>query len=442
MKPSSRTPRTPRTALAAVTLTLAVLATACGSGSDPASTEGKADGKPVTLTFWTWTSGAKEATEEFNRTHKDIQIKFSQIPGGPDGYSKISNAIKAGNAPDVTTIEYQALPEFVSQGDLQDLSDLAGDTVRNEFPESVQNLVNLGGKSWAVPFDIAPQILYYRKDLYEKYGVEVPRTWDEFRSAAEKIKKAEPKARIASFGTDAMMLAALSWQAGAKWFSTEDDAWKVNINDATSQKVAEYWEGMRQGGLVFDYAPYSEEETKSRLDGTTTSILGASWSAGGFSVNMPTLKGKWAAAPMPNWGTDASGSYGGSSYAVPKGGKNAEAAVEFIKWLTTEPDSMVARIKSQTSPSSTLPANPAMEKVASEAFDTSSYFGGQDLYALAHDQVATIPTGWVWGPVQSSVKIKIEEVESKEGPPQGSRCGPGGSGVHDQGPWSEARGVR
>jgi multiple sugar transport system substrate-binding protein len=135
--------------------------------------------------------------------------------------------VKAGNAPDVATIEYQMVPEFASQGNLIDLTKYAGETVKAKFPASVQSLVTFGGKTWTVPYDVAPQLYYYRTDLFKKYGIEVPKTWDEFKAAAAKVKKKDKNVRLASMPkSDPALLAALSWQAGGKWFATEGDAWK------------------------------------------------------------------------------------------------------------------------------------------------------------------------------------------------------------------------
>ncbi len=402
----------------AAAVSLALLTSACAGSDSTASSTAGDDGKPVTVTYWTWTSGAEAAAAEFNRTHTDIQVRFSQIPGGADGYSKISNAIKAGDAPDVATIEYNLVPEFASQGYLEDLTASSGALVKKSFPAGVRDLVTLGGKTWSVPFDATPQVYFYRKDLFEKYGVGVPGTWDEYRAAAEKIKAADPAARIGSFPTDAPLQATLSWQAGAKWFEVKGDAWKPAIDDGPSQKVAAFWQGMLKDDLVFNFGAGTPEENKSKADGTTVSVVGASWSAGGMVSSMPDLKGKWGVAPVPHWGTPASGMYGGTSFAVTKGSKHAAAAAEFIKWVTTDPASMKARIGALKNPSSALPANPAMAEVAAQAFDTS-YFGGQDLYKLTGEQVATIVPGWTWGPVWGKVGADFTDEAARNGLPSG-----------------------
>ncbi|WP_261720293.1 sugar ABC transporter substrate-binding protein [Streptomyces sp. FZ201] len=419
MTRTSRSFRT--TATLAAVAALGLLATACGGDGD--STGSAADGKPVTLTYWTWTLGAQSTVEAFNRTHKDIKVELTEIPSGTEGYSKLANAVKAGNAPDVATIEYQMVPEFASQGNLIDLSEYAGETVRTKFPQSLQDLVTFGGKTWTVPYDAAPQLYYYRTDLFKKYGIEVPTTWDEFKTAAEKVKKQDKNVRLASMPkNDPALLAALSWQAGAKWFSVEGDAWKPAVDDAATTKVTTYWDGMIEDGLVQSYTGYSPEETKARTSGRTLSFLGASWSAGGMRTAMPDLAGKWAAAPMPHWGTPASGNYGGTSYGVLKGSENAKAAAEFITWLTTNKAGVEARLADLESPSSALPANPEMREVAAAKFDTG-YLKGQDLYALASEQAETIVPGWTWGPNQMDVYTAVQDRTAKSDFTSGVRAG-------------------
>lgn len=180
------------TALAAALASLAVLATACGGSDSGASASGTgAAGKPVEITYWSWMPGTKDMAAAFNKSHPDIKVTFAEIPAGLNGgYDKISKAVKAGNAPDVVNVEYQAVPDLVTQGLLRDSSAELGPAVESYAPEAVRSLVTLGGRTWAAPYDVGPQTLYYRTDLFEQYGIEVPTTWDQFRTAAQKVRTA------------------------------------------------------------------------------------------------------------------------------------------------------------------------------------------------------------------------------------------------------------
>ncbi|MER5811787.1 sugar ABC transporter substrate-binding protein [Streptomyces sp. NPDC002033] len=404
MPRSFRTPRIALTVSASI-VSLALLATACGrgAGTEAAGAEAAASG-PVTLTYWSSSAGAQQTADAFNKTHPGIQVRFSAVPGGPDGAAKLANAVKGGNAPDIATMDYSALPEFSSGGNLEDLSATSGELVSAKFPEAVQSLVKLGGRTWAVPFDVTPLELFYRKDIFEKHGVAVPRTWEEYKAAGEKINRADPSVRITNFGGgDPALLAGLAWQAGARWYGTDGDRWKVAIDDPASRKVAGYWNGLMASGVASKTPLWGEGEAKERSSGQVATVIGAAWTAGTFLANYPDLKGKWGIAPLPTWdGKPATGMYGGTSYIVPKGSKQTKAAAEFIRWVTTEPEAIKARLSSLKAPSSALPANPAMRAEAAKLFD-ASYFEGQDPYALAGEAAGTVLPGWTWGPVQLQV---------------------------------------
>ncbi|MDV5147817.1 sugar ABC transporter substrate-binding protein [Streptomyces sp. SBC-4] len=390
--------------IAGTATALAVL-TACGGGGDDTA----ADGKPVTITFWGWAKGSKDVVDAFNASHTDVQVKFEEIPSGTaGGYAKISNAVKAGNAPDLVSIEYSSLPEFVSSGALQDIGGEFTEADRAKLLPQTVELTTLGGKSWAVPFDAAPQAFFYRKDLFAKYKVQAPTTWDEFRKAAEQVKKADAKARIATFfPDDPTTFEAMAWQAGAQWFKAENDTWKIDTTDAATTKVAAYWQGLLDAGLVHKNASFSPEWTGSLKNGTTIGYLGASWGAGVLKGTLPEQNGKWAVAPMPSWdGKPASGMLGGTSFAVTKDSKQQAAAVAFAEWMSTTEAGVKARIASGTS--SAFPAASALRPVAKKAFD-ASYYGGQDIYALFEASGASINPNWAWGPTTGTTNTTIKD---------------------------------
>ncbi|MFF2777769.1 ABC transporter substrate-binding protein [Streptomyces sp. NPDC058052] len=391
--------------IAGTATALAVL-TACGGGGDDADSAG---GKPVTITFWGWAKGSKDVVDAFNASHTDIKVTFEEIPSGnAGGYAKISNAVKAGNAPDLVSIEYPSLPEFVSSGALQEIGDVFPESARAGLLPQAVELTTLGGKNWAVPFDAAPQAFYYRKDLFEKHRIEVPATWDAFRKAAEQVKKADAEARIATFfPDDPTTFEAMAWQAGAQWFKAENDTWKIDTTDPATTKVTGYWQGLLDDGLVHKNASFSPEWTGSLKNGTTLGYLGASWGAGVLKGTLPEQTGKWAVAPMPTWdGEPASGMLGGSTFAVPKNSAKKAAAVEFATWMATTEEGVKARITSGTS--SAFPAATALRPAAKKAFD-ASFYGGQDIYALFETAGASISSQWSWGPTTGTTNTAIKD---------------------------------
>ncbi|MFH9468842.1 ABC transporter substrate-binding protein [Streptomyces clavifer] len=412
MQPSTRSSST---ALAAAVASLALLVTACG-GEDTATTSDAGTGsaaKPVEITYWSWMPGTADMAAAFNASHPNIKVTHAEIPAGLNGgYDKISKAVKAGNAPDVVNLEYQAVPDFVTQGLLRDSSTELGELVEGYAPESVKSLVTLGDRTWAAPYDVGPQTLYYRSDLFEQYGIEVPATWAEFRTAAERVRTAsEGRARLLDFwGDDTATWAGLSQQAGARWYSATSDAWKVNITDPATKKVADYWKDLVEDDLVLNHKGWSPEATKAVTDSKAIALIGASWSAGSIKTTYPGQAGKWAEAPLPHWGTPVTGAVGGSAFAITKDSEKAEAAARFIAWATTDSKAVEARLAAGTS--SGLPAAEKLRAAARSTFDTS-FFAGQDIYALAGAQVPNIAKGWTWSPVHNSTTMTMQAAFGK-----------------------------
>ncbi|MFD7414152.1 ABC transporter substrate-binding protein [Kitasatospora purpeofusca] len=404
MSSTSRRSLLRRTCAGTVALAATLTVGACSSGSDT----GAASTGPVEITYWSWMPGTQETAEAFNKAQSKVHVTYQKSPSSTEILTQLSNAVKAGNGPDVVNVEYNALPEVVSQGQLKDLGS-AKDTV-GLFPQSVRELVTLGDKTWAVPFDASPQELWYRKDLFAQYGVTAPKTWDDFRAAAAKVKQAAPDTRITTLWTDdPAPLTGMAWQAGAKWFAVQGQAWKPAVDDAATLKVASYWDDLVKGDLVWTQKAYSPEWTKGLVDGKTLSYIGGPWSGGGIKTMAPDQAGKWGVLPLPTWdGTPATGLMGGSVFAVSKDSKDKrknEAALAFITFATTTPEGIKARLGSGKS--TALPAFTDVRSVAATTFDPA-YFGSENPYTVAGNQVDTIRPGWVYGPVQLAVNAELK----------------------------------
>ncbi|MFE0649328.1 ABC transporter substrate-binding protein [Streptomyces sp. NPDC059534] len=381
---------------------LGLLATGCGGADDAASPRAGGTGK---VTFWSFVKGSDQVADAFNRSHPGIEVTFETVPSGQEYYSKLTNAVKAGTAPDVAVVEYPQLPEFAAQGKVEDLSGTLGPVVEQRFPEAARQLVDLGGRTWGVPRDAAPLMLFYRKDFFTRHKIAVPTTWDSYRTMTEQVRTADPGARGGVLFTDNPgLLTAFAWQAGGQWFSAGKDSWKVGIDDAPSRKAAAYWGDLARKDLVRSLSsldPFWTSVQKNR----TVAYVCASWCAGALQATVPDQKGKWAVAPVPSWdGKPASAMYGGSSFVIPKGARNSAAAAEFIKWITTDPEGMKAWVSSGTS--SMFPADPALVPVTKAAFGTA-YYGGQDVYAVAKTSYDAVPPGWTWGPAMAATNTAL-----------------------------------
>ncbi|MGW2521450.1 ABC transporter substrate-binding protein [Streptomyces sp. NPDC001617] len=406
------------TALLAV---LALLLTSCSTatGSDTAK-----DGRQVHLTFWSALRGTQQVVDEYNRIQNKVRIDFQQVPSGPQGgYAKLSNAARAGNAPDVATIEYPQLPGFAIDGVPRDLTKLLPDSVRRKILPQALDLTTLAGHTYAVPVDIEPMMFFYRKDVFTKYGIPVPKTWAEFESAARKLKKAQPSSRIASFFTNGSLhMAGFAWQAGGQWFRTPHDTWQISMADAPTRKVAAYWQRLVDQDLV-RVEPVDSQQWRAHLQsGETVGYTAGAWAAGSLMNSTPDGKGKWAIAPLPQWdpAKPSLGTQGGSTFVVTKDSNHPTEALDFITWMVTSPDALRAKLSSGIS--SAYPAVPSLVPVARKEMDTS-YYSGQDIFGLFQQQAALISPRWKWGPRMTSTITSVEDGFAKAGAGSGTIIG-------------------
>ncbi|WP_405455679.1 sugar ABC transporter substrate-binding protein [Streptomyces sp. NBC_00101] len=356
-------------------------------------------GGKVRITFWSALRGSQEVVDAFNRSHRTVEVDFQQIPsGGQGGYAKLSNAARAGNAPDVATLEYPQVPGFAIDGVARDLTGLVSDTLRSRLLPQALGLTTFDQKVFAVPLDIEPMVMHYRTDLFAEYGLHVPRTWDEFAEAAAIVRRKGGERRLALFATDgATQMAAYAWQAGAQWFSTAGGTWNVSLADAPTRRVAAYWQRLVDRDQVFMNAVESRQSDAQIGNGRVLVRLSGAWDAGAQMKARPGQKGQWAVAPFPQWDPSepSNGTHGGSTFAVTKDSAHPEAAMEFIEWQVSHPDALRARLSSGAS--SQYPAAPGLVPVGSQAFDRS-YYAGQDIYRVFEEQARIIRDGWVWGP--------------------------------------------
>lgn len=194
-----------------------------------------------------------------------------------------------------------------------------------------------------MPQASGPMGYFYRKDLYEKWDVEVPRTWEAFREAAVKIKKRGGGSLITAFPpANAQWFSSFPWQRGAHWVRVEDDTWVVDLTGKESMEVAAFWDGMLRDKLL---APIQDSQSaffKGLQTGQLASWLGAQWQDALVRGNAPGTKGKWRVAELPQWqaGEHASANWGGSSTAILQGSRHPVEALKFAHWLNTDPASI------------------------------------------------------------------------------------------------------
>ena len=214
----------PRRLLALVVLSILLAASGCGGGDDGG---GGGDSGDKNITFWLNEDVAQRVQliqQIVNRFQDKSGIQVKVVPIGEDQLaSQIQSASAAGTLPDVMGPLSLGLVQNLATDDLAD-ADAANEVVdslgRDTFSERALSLVTVDGKPMGVPSDTWTQLLIYRKDLFEKAGIKVPATWDEFYQAAKQIKAMGGHITNFEYQFPAW-LAALVWQNGGEIVSDD-----------------------------------------------------------------------------------------------------------------------------------------------------------------------------------------------------------------------------
>ncbi len=399
-------------------LTAAALIAGCSSSSSSpsgSSSTAQGSGSAVDLTFWSWVPNMDKIVDVWNASHPGVHVTFSKQAGGDAEAQKVLTSAKAHTMPDIIQAEYQEIPTMVSNNVLADIAKQAN-AVKGKFTPGIWNLVTLGGDAvYGLPQDSGPMLFFYRKSLFAKYGLAVPKTWDDYAALAAQVKQKAPNAFLGAFPTvDPGEFAGLAQQAGAKWWGTSGSSWSVGLDDATTKKVADFWSGLVQAGRIDAEPAWTPAWNKAMDDGTILSWTAGVWAPGTLSSVAADTKDDWGVAQLPQWDASsvATGNWGGSSMAVTTDSKHKDAAAQFLVWLNTDKAATDLLI----SQAGVYPADTdAQGRVAAPTF-LPSVTDFATIAKTAGD--ATVPT--TWGPDVSTAYAAYNDNVGKAAAGKGS----------------------
>lgn len=125
------------------------------------------------------------AVKEFERIHPEIKVNCHYSDWS--GYQQRSDAQMAANTEaDVMQINYAWIQQYSPDGEeFYDINTLSDYIDLTNFSEEELNFGMQNGKLNAIPIALNTQTVYINQSVYESYGLEVPKTWDDFFHAAE-----------------------------------------------------------------------------------------------------------------------------------------------------------------------------------------------------------------------------------------------------------------
>lgn len=291
------------------------------------------------VTLWSWYPSIEKVVDNFNETHDDVQVCWTNVGNGGDAYKKLNTAFKAGSgAPDVMQVEAEILPSYTSgvEKHLVDLAKYGANDIKDKFTEGSWNDVTLGGGDavYAIPGDAGPFVMLYRKDIFDKYDVKVPTTWEEYEQAGKELKEKGFEGHIGNFPTNGTaMNVALFAQKNAdvyKFDASKPESVGVDMTQQGVKDVMSYWQRLVKEDIVTTDDCYSNDWYTKIVDGSYATVTNASWLIGYLKGVSGAQEGSvWQATYAPKWDDSTPMvNQGGSTFAVTDQAKHTEAAAK------------------------------------------------------------------------------------------------------------------
>ncbi len=250
-----------------------------------------------------------------------------------------------------------------------DLNKYVDPKVKAEFFPALIKANTVDGRLVGLPWFTDAGILYYRKDLLEKYGFsDPPKTWDELKMMAEKIQAGERKANPKFWGFvwqgapyEGLTCDALEWIYSYGGGTIVDEEGNITVNNpraAAALKMAKSWVNTISPPGVL---AYMEEEARGVWQAGNAAFM-RNWPYAYALGNSPEspIKGKFDVTVLPKAATPEgrhAATLGGWQLAVNRFSKHKKEAVDLILYLTSYNEQ-----KRRAIYGSYLPTRPALYK--------------------------------------------------------------------------------
>jgi multiple sugar transport system substrate-binding protein len=123
---------------------------------------------------------------------KDIGVTLESTQYSGDAYRAfIKQSFRTKESPGLFTWEVGGgLSDLAKQGVIADTSSIWKKAIKNNWvSKDVEDLYTVDRKQYCTPLSVDDWVMFYDKKTFAKYGVQVPKTWDQLMQVADTLKK-------------------------------------------------------------------------------------------------------------------------------------------------------------------------------------------------------------------------------------------------------------
>lgn len=336
----------------------ASMLTGCGSnGGNSDSSDSKADSSSETMTIMmngsdsdAFMEGYRKIVDGFNESNEyGVKVEIQNITNA-DYKTKLTTMMASDSEPDIIfTWPLGYLENFVN-GDkvvsIQKYLDEDEDW-KNSFNGGILDPLTYDGEVYAIPTQQSTAIMYYNKAIFDKYGLEVPTTYDEYVQICDTLKEngVTPVA-LASTADDAWLVSQYIQQLsdgikGEDLFNSLKDGTGKWNDEGMVEAGKLFQEEVNKGYFEDGFTGVSREEAQLQFaNGQTAMYFNGCWEISNLDKKENAAEAENISCfLMPAVNEEYAGVEVGSvdtSYAITKNCKNVDAAVALLKYMTNE----------------------------------------------------------------------------------------------------------
>ncbi len=297
--------------------------------------------------------------QEFEACEKGVALwcaktgkkaKVVPVPTGSNEKLTLFQQHLAAKSPDIDIYPIDVVWPGLLANHLVDLTPYVSTERKDQYIPQIIASNTVNGKIVALPLYVQVGILYYRKDLLEKYNLPVPVSWEEIETTSQKIMKeehAQGNNQLWGFlfqgrAEEGLTCNALEWISSYKGGGQiVEPNGRVSIDNPAAiyivNKIAGWVGTLSPKGVL----NYKQEDARGVFQ-LGQAIFMRNWPYAWPVLNDKDspMAGKIGITQLPQGGKDgkSSGTTGGSNFAVSKYSRRKTDAVDLVLFLTSAPE--------------------------------------------------------------------------------------------------------
>ncbi len=279
----------------------------------------------------------------FERENPGIGVSDETLPASSDEQHQVYVInLEAGSTDfDVMGLDVIWVPEFARAGWLRNMDRLLPQKERDDFFPGPMEAVTYQAKVWAIPWYIDAGVLYYRKDLLDRYGFKPPDTWEElvFESRYVSVREKGLYGFVwQGKQYEGLVCNVLEFFRGNRGDVLRDGS--VVIDSAANRFALGF---MRDLIMKYRVTPTlvttADEESTRHIFGNGRALFMRNWPYAWniFAAENSPVRGKVGVAPLPAFpGGRSSPTLGGWQLGINRRTRHPEAAERFVRFMTSQ----------------------------------------------------------------------------------------------------------